>query len=248
MSGHSKWSTIKHKKAAADSKRGKIFDRLNKEIIVAARAGGADTDSNSRLRTAISKARSVNMPSDNIKRAILKGTGDLPGVQIEEISYEGYGPCGVAVYIECMTDNHKRTVSEVRHIFSKYGGNLGENGSVSWMFNKKGMFVIENGDEEAIMEATLDAGAEDVISEDESVVVFCEPASFEAVQAALEAVKIETAVAEISMIANTKKELNETEARKVLKVIDLLEDCEDVQNVHANFDISDEILAAIEEE
>ncbi len=245
MSGHSKWSTIKHKKAAQDAKRGKAFDRLNKEIMVAARVGGADPDSNPRLRTAISKARGLNMPSDNIKRAIQKGLGELPGQQIEEITYEGYGPAGVAVYVEAMTDNKNRTVGEVRHVFSKHGGNLAASGAVAYLFKRRGMFVIEHGDEEAVLAATLDAGAEDVYSEDGNVVVLCDVPNFSAVEDALEKAGIKATMAELSMIPNTKVELDENDARKVLRLIDALEENEDVQNVYANFEMSDAVMAAV---
>ncbi|MBE7561169.1 YebC/PmpR family DNA-binding transcriptional regulator [bacterium] len=245
MSGHSKWSTIKHKKAAQDAKRGKAFDRLNKEIMVAARVGGADPDSNPRLRTAIAKARQLNMPSDNIKRAIQKGLGELPGQQIEEVTYEGYGPAGVAVFVEAMTDNKNRTVGEIRHVFSKHGGNLAASGSVSYLFRRRGMFVIEQGDEEAILAATLDAGVEDVYSEDGNVVVLCDVSSFSDVEDALAKANIKTTVAELSMIPTTKVELEESDARKVLRLIEALEENEDVQNVYANFEMSDAVLAAV---
>ena len=245
MSGHSKWSTIKHKKAAADAKRGKAFDRLNKEIMVAARVGGADAETNPRLRTAIAKARSVNMPSDNIKRAIQKGTGELPGQQIEEYTYEGYGPAGVAVYVEAMSDNKNRTVSEIRHMFSKGGGNLGASGSVAWMFNRRGMFVIEGASEDDVMAATLDAGAEDIYTEDGTVTLLCAMTSFNAVESALEKAGITPTVAELSMIPNTKVDLEENDARKVLRLIDALEDNDDVQNVYANFEMSDEVMEAV---
>lgn len=245
MSGHSKWSTIKHKKAAQDAKRGKAFDRLNKEIMVAARVGGADADSNPRLRTAIAKARGLNMPSDNIKRAIQKGMGELPGQQIEELTYEGYAPAGVAVYVEAMSDNKNRTVSEIRHLFSKHGGNLAASGSVAYLFKRRGMFVIEQGDEEAVLAATLDAGPEDVYSEDGNVVVVCDVSAFSALEDALAAAAIKPTVAELTMIPDTKVELEENDARKVLRLIDALEDNEDVQNVYANFEMSDAVMAAV---
>jgi len=239
MSGHSKWHSIKHKKAAADAKRGKAFTRVSKEITVAAKIGGGDPDGNARLRAAIAAAKAVNMPSDNIKRAIQKGTGELPGVTYEEITYEGYGPGGVAVLLHTMTDNRNRTVSEIRHLFSKYNGNLGETGCVGWMFDRKGYFVVTGGQtsEEDLLNIALEAGAEDLREDDGNFEIFCAPDDFETVKEAMEAEGVEFDVAEVSMIPQNTVKVTDKDARNTLKLMEMLEDHDDVQNVYANFDI-----------
>jgi YebC/PmpR family DNA-binding regulatory protein len=246
MSGHSKWATTKHKKAATDAKRGKIFTKIGKEISVAARLGGGDPDGNPRLRTAVAKAKSVSMPGENIKRAIQKGTGELPGVSYEEIVYEGYGPGGVAVIIECLTDNRNRTVSEIRNIFSKAGSNMGEAGCVSWMFHKKGYLVVSStkANEDQLMTLALDAGAEDMQAEDGNFVITTALSDFEKVKKALEDAAVPMDLAEITMIPQTYVKLDGKEAQQMLRLVDTLEDNDDVQNVYANFDIPDEILNA----
>jgi len=247
MSGHSKWSTIKHKKGAADAKRGKIFTKLIKEITVAARMGGGDVDANPRLRTAIQAAKSENMPKDNIERAIKKGTGELEGVNYEEMSYEGYGPGGAAVLVESLTDNKNRTVAEVRHIFSKLGGSLGENGCVAWMFDLKGYIAVTRDlvDEDQLMEAALEAGAEDV-REDEGVFeVITAPADFEAVKTALETAKIPFTVAEVTMLPQNTTNLAGKEAEQMVRLMEMLEDCDDVQKVYTNADIPEEVIAGL---
>ena len=245
MSGHSKWSTIKRKKGAADAKRGKIFTKIIKEITLAARLGGGDVEGNARLRQAILAAKAENMPKDNIEKAIKKGTGDLAGAAAyEESVYEGYGPGGVAVLVEIMTDNKNRTVSEIRHIFSKHGGNLGENGCVSWMFDKKGDIVFSKADvdEDELMEIALEAGAEDVREQENEYEVITDPDAFEAVRAAIDSAGMNYMVAEISMIPQNTIELDEHKASQMLKLMEKMEDNDDVQNVYANFDISDEIM------
>lgn len=248
MSGHSKWSTIKRKKGAVDAKRGQIFTRLIKEITVAARMGGGDQDGNPRLRTAIAAAKTENMPKDNIERAIKKGTGELEGVVYEEIRYEGYGPGGVAILVDCMTDNKNRSVADVRHFFSKSGGNLGESGCVSWMFDKKGVMVVDKStiSEEKLMDHALEAGAEDVIEDEAEYQVVTAPEDFDAVREALEAADVAFLEASISMIPkNTVDVTDEKTARQILKLLENLEEHEDVQHVHANFDIPEEIMEAI---
>jgi YebC/PmpR family DNA-binding regulatory protein len=244
MSGHSKWATIKHKKSATDAKRGKVFSKLIKEITVAARLGGGDPDANPRLRTVIAKAKEVNMPADNIKRAVQKGTGELPGVNYEEVNYEGYGPGGVAVLVEVLTDNKNRTVSEVRHIFSKHNGNLGETGCVSWMFQTRGLIAIdkEKTDEERLMEIAIEAGAEDVKDQGDSFEIHTDPSDFENVKKAVEDAGIPYSLAEITKIPQTTVRLEEKEAEQMLKLLAPLEDNDDVNAVHANFDIDDEII------
>ena len=249
MSGHSKWATTKRKKAAVDAKRGKIFTKITKEISVAARMGGGDPDGNPRLRTAIEKARSVSMPQDNIKRAIQKGTGELPGVTYEEVTYEGYGPNGVAIYIDAMTDNRNRTVSEVRHILEKLGKGMGENGCVSWMFHKKGYLAVSKtkADEDKLMSLVLDAGAEDMQLEDDLFVVTTAPQDFDGVKQALDKAGIPQEVAEITMVPQTYVKLEgQKEAAQMLRLMEALEDNDDVQNVYANFDIPEEIMSAVE--
>ncbi len=248
MSGHSKWSTIKHKKAAQDAKRGKIFTKLIKEITVAARLGGGDPAANPRLRAAIDAAKSQNMPKNNIERAIKKGTGELEGVSYEEVTYEGYGPGGVAVLVETITDNRQRTVAEVRHIFAKRGGSMGEPGSVAWIFEKKGLIVIEKSkvDEDTLMDAALDAGAEDIQDSGTEWEIETRPENLEKVKKALEAAGIEILSAEVSMVpSNTIEIQDEKQAEQLMKLMNALEDNDDVQNVYANFDIPDELLERV---
>jgi YebC/PmpR family DNA-binding regulatory protein len=244
MSGHSKWSTIKHKKGTADAKRGKIFTKLIKEVTTAARLGGGDPDGNPRLRKAIDLAKAANMPSDNLDRAIKKGTGELEGVVYEELTYEGYGPEGVAVVIECMTDNKNRTVADIRHLFTKHNGNLGENGCVAWMFDKIGLIVIEKSktSEEKLMEITIDAGAEDIKEEDDVFEVYTSVESFDAVGDAISQAGIEAQSAELTRIPQSTVKLEGKSARAMLKLYTLIDDNEDVQNVYANFDIADDIM------
>lgn len=243
MSGHSKWATIKHKKAATDAKRGSLFTKLIKEITVAARGGGKP-ESNPRLRVAIERAKEASMPSDNIDRAIKKGTGELEGVSYEDIVLEGYGPGGVAFYVEGVSDNKNRTTSEVRTIFTKKGGNMAGAGSVSWMFEKKGYIVIAKSsiDEDRLMSVALDAGAEDMVTEDENYAVKTAPADFFKVKKAIEDNKIKVESAEITLIPKSTVKVTGEDARKVLDLVNGLEEHEDVQNVYANFDIPDELL------
>ena len=248
MSGHSKWATTKHKKAATDAKRGKIFTKITKEITVAAKLGGGDPDGNPRLRTAVAKAKSVSMPAENIKRAIQKGTGELPGVSYEEITYEGYGPNGVAVIVEVLTDNRNRTVSEIRNIFSKAGGNMGETGCVSWMFHKKGYIVVARAkaDEEKLMSLALDAGAEDMQTEDDNFVITTAQSEFEKVKKALEDAGIPLEVAEVTMVPQTYVKIDgEKVAGQMMRLMEAIEDNDDVQNVYANFDIPEEVMNAV---
>ncbi len=241
MSGHNKWSTIKHKKGAADAKRGKIFTKLIKEISIAAKLGGGDPAANPRLRTAIDKAKGENMPKDNIERAIKKGAGGMEGVTYEEIVYEGYGPGGVAVLVEVMTDNRNRTVSEVRSIFTKANGNMGETGCVAWMFDQRGLILYDRSvDFDQLFEAALEAGAEDVAEADEQLEVITDPAAFIEVREALEAKGFKHLSAEITMIPQTMVPLEGKQAESMLRLMDRLEDNDDVQNVYANFDISAE--------
>jgi len=245
MSGHSKWSSIKHKKGALDAKRGKIFTKLIKEITVAARMGGSgDTDANPRLRTAVAAAKSENMPKDNIERAIKKGTGELEGVDYEENTYEGYGPGGAAVLLESLTDNKNRAVADIRHIFAKCGGNLGENGCVAWMFDKKGYIVVERSaiDEDSLMETALDAGAEDVREDDSNFEVITAPEDFEAVKDAIDEKSIPYLDAEVTMLPQTATGLQGKEADQMIRLMDMLDDCEDVQKVYTNADIPDEMV------
>ena len=244
MSGHSKWSSIKHKKAATDAKRGKIFTKLIKEITVAARLGGGDMDANPRLRTAVQAAKSENMPKDNIERAIKKGTGELEGVNYEESIYEGYGPGGAAVLVESLTDNKNRTVADIRSIFGKNGGNLGENGCVAWMFDKKGYIAIESKsvDEDALMEAALDAGAEDIKEDNSNYEIITAPADFEAVKDAIDKASIPYIDAEVTMLPQTTANLAGKEAEQMVRLMEMLEDCDDVQKVYTNADIPDEIV------
>jgi YebC/PmpR family DNA-binding regulatory protein len=248
MSGHSKWSTIKHKKGAQDAKRGKIFTKLIREIIVAARLGGGDPSANPRLRSAIAAARAENMPKDNIERAIKKGTGELEGSNYEEITYEGYGPGGIAVLVEAMTDNRQRTVAEVRHIFSKRGGSLGEPNSVAWMFSKKGLITIEKSkvDEDTLMELVLNAGADDMQDANTEWEVHTSVEAFEAVREAIEKKGIPMLSAQVSMVPSTTIRIEDEDmANQVIKLMDALEDNDDVQHVYANFDIPDVILEKV---
>lgn len=244
MSGHSKWSTIKHKKGAADAKRGKLFTKLIREVTTAARIGGGDPTGNPRLRKALDAAKGANMPSENIDRAVKKGTGELEGVVYDEITYEGYGPEGVAVLVQVMTDNKNRTVSEIRHLFSKFNGNLGANNCVSWMFDEKGQILVpkDAADEEELMEAALEAGAEDITDDDEFWTVTTTPVELEAVRQALEDAKISIESAETTLIPQTTKQLVGKSAETMLKLMNAIEDQEDVQDVYSNFDIADELL------
>ncbi len=246
MSGHSKWSQIKHKKGQTDAKRGKIFTKIVKEISIAARLGGGDPDGNPRLRTAIEKAKEVNMPHDNIKKAIMKGTGELPGVSYEEYIYEGYGPAGVALMIEVMTDNKNRTLPEIRHMLGKSGGSLGETGCVSWMFDKKGYILVskEKVSEDAVMSVALDAGAEDMKNDpnEENYEIITAPEDFSSVREAIEKANIPISSAEVSMLPKNYVVLDEKAAEQMVRLMDSLEDHEDVQNVYANFDIPDEVM------
>lgn len=244
MSGHSKWSTIKHKKGAADAKRGKIFTKLIKEITVAARTGGSgDPETNPRLRTAIQAAKSVNMPKDNIQRAIKKGTGELEGVNYEESIYEGYGPGGAAILIESLTDNKNRAVADIRSILGKNGGNLGENGCVSWMFDKKGYIVVASNeiDEETLIEKALDAGAEDVRQDGDNYEVIMPPEDFESVRKAIKKDGIAYDFADITMLPQNTTPLAGKQAERIIVLMDALEDCDDVQKVYTNADIPEEI-------
>jgi len=244
MSGHSKWSSIKHKKAAVDAKRGKIFTKLIKEIMVAARMGGGDADANPRLRSAIAAAKSDNLPKDKIDRAIQKGTGDLEGVDYEEIVYEGYGPGGAAVLVESLTDNKNRTVADIRHIFNKNNGNLGENGCVGWMFNKKGYLVIERSsvEEDVLMETALEAGAEDIREDESNFEVICDPEDFDSVKEAIEAANIPSIAAEVTMLPDVTTNLVGKEAEQMYRLMEMLEDCDDVQKVYTNADIPEEVI------
>ncbi|MBP2683802.1 MAG: DNA-binding regulatory protein, YebC/PmpR family [Deltaproteobacteria bacterium] len=248
MSGHNKWSSIKHKKGKADAARGREFTKVTREIITAAKIGGGDPEGNSRLRAAILAAKGVNMPNDNIKRAIQKGTGDLEGISYEEFMYEGYGPNGVAVLVKVLTDNKNRTVADVRHIFGKYNGNLGETGCVNWMFSKKGTVNVpkEGLEEEKLIEIALDLGADDVANDPESreYEVRCDPDTIEEVKKGLETRKLKIASFEVAMVPQTTVHLEGKQAESMLKLMNALEDSDDVQNVWANFDISDEDMEA----
>lgn len=241
MSGHSKWSTIKRKKAKVDAVRGRIFTQLGKEIIMAARAGGGDPENNLRLKNAIAKAKEANIPNENIQRAIMKGTGELGGGNYEEIVYEGYGPGGVAVMLDAMTDNRNRTAGEIRHLFSKYGGNLGESGCVSWMFEKKGVIAVEKGpgvEEDNLLLAALDAGAEDVRTEDEDLFeIITEPDSFETVRDGLSEQGLKFSEAQITLIPKTTVKIQGAQAELMLKLMDSLEDLDDVNEIYTNFEM-----------
>ena len=247
MSGHSKWSTIKHKKAAKDAKRGKLFTKLIKEITVAARMGGGDINANPRLRTAVMTARTQSMPGDNIDRAIKKGTGELEGVTYEEIQYEGYGPGGAAIIAQVLTDNKNRTVSEIRRLFTKHGGNLGETGCVCWMFDKKGLITVEKSqtDEERLLGIVLDAGAEDVRDEDEFFEVVTQPEDFHAVKDRLDHEKVAVASAQVTLIPKNTVNVDAKNVEQILKLTEELEDHDDVQNVSANFNIPAELMEKV---
>jgi YebC/PmpR family DNA-binding regulatory protein len=246
MSGHSKWHSIKHKKGALDAKRGKLFTKFIKEITVAARSGGGDPDANARLRKAINDAKAGNMPNDTIDRAIRRGTGEEEGVNYEEITYEGYGPGGVALMVQSMTDNRNRTVAEIRHIFSKNGGNLGESGSVGWMFEKKGYIVVEKAakSEEELFELAIDAGADDLRDDEDNFEIITSPDAFDAVLTAVKGAGIEPQIAEVEMVPQNYIKLEGADARQMLKLMEALEDHDDVQKVSANFDISEADMAA----
>jgi YebC/PmpR family DNA-binding regulatory protein len=246
MSGHSKWHTIKHKKGAADAKRGKIFTRLIKELTVAARGGGGDPDMNPRLRTIIAEAKANNMPRENIERAIRRGTGEEPGVSYEEITYEGYGPGGVALLVQTLTDNKNRTVGEIRFIFGKYNGNMAAENSVAWMFSRKGQIIVEKAktDEEKLLNAALEAGADDVNDDGEAWEVMSAPDAFEAVRDAIKAIGIEPASAEVAMVPQNYIKLTGNDARSMLKLFEALDDHDDVQHVWANFDIEEKEIEA----
>lgn len=247
MSGHSKWASIKHKKGAADAKRGKIFSRLNKEITVAARIGGGDPSGNPRLRAAIQAAKAENMPKDNIERAIKKGTGELEGASYEECSYEAYGPGGVAIMLDCLTDNRNRTVAEVKHIFERHGGNLGEPGCVSWIFEKKGLIVFERDsvEEERLLDLALEAGAEDIKEEDTQFEILTDPSDFESVKKAFDDQGLGYTLAEVSMIPQNTIRLEGRDAERMLNLMETLEENDDISHVYANFDIPDEVMEAL---
>jgi YebC/PmpR family DNA-binding regulatory protein len=248
MSGHSKWHSIKHKKGAADAARGKLFARLIRQIEVAARDGGGDTDTNATLRTAVQNARDRSVPTDTIERAIKRGTGELEGVRYESVSYEGYAPSGVAVYVECLTDNRNRTTAAIKNVFTRLGGSLAEPGAVAWQFERKGVIVLEKAaaSEDELMTVTLDAGAEDIVDQGDAWQVTTAPTDLNAVRAALEGAAIAVTSAELPMLATTTVGLaDESSARQVLRVIEALEDEDDVQAVHSNFDIPDTVLEAV---
>jgi len=247
MSGHSKWASIKHKKGAVDAKRGKVFTKLIKEITVATRMGGKDPEANARLRAAIAAAKAENMPKENIERGIKKGTGELEGSTYEEAMYEGYGPGGVAVLVEVLTDNRNRAVAEVRHLFERHGGSLGAAGCVAWMFSQKGLIVLpkDQTDEEKLFEVALEAGAEDIKEEEKEFEVITEPSLFEQVKTAIERTGLTYTLAEITMIPQTTTILEGKNAQQMLTLMELLEDNDDVNHVYANFDIPDEVMEAI---
>jgi YebC/PmpR family DNA-binding regulatory protein len=246
MSGHSKWHTIKHKKGAADARRGKVFTRLIKELTVAARSGGGDPDMNPRLRTIVAEAKANNMPRENIERAIRRGTGEEPGVTYEEVTYEAYGPGGVAMLIRTLTDNKNRTVGELRHLLSKHAGNLAAENSVAWMFSKKGQVVVEKGkiDEDKLLSVALDAGADDMNDDGSGWEVICAPENFEAVRDAVKALGIEPASAAVAMVPQNYVKLVGKEAQQMLKLMDVVEDHDDVQHVWANFDVEEKEIEA----
>ena len=244
MSGHSKWSTIKRKKGAADAKRGNLFTKLIKEISIAAKLGGGDPEGNARLRTAIATAKTENMPKENIERAIKTGTGELEGVNYEELTYEGYGPGGVAIMVEVLTDNKNRTIADIRNSFSKHNGNLGESGCVSWMFTLKGLILFDQDkvDEERLIEAVLDVGAEDIREREREFEVITDPAQFEDVKRAAQDAGLEYSFAEVTMIPQSTVRLLGKEAEQMLRLMERLEDSDDIQRVYANFDIPDEVM------
>ncbi|HLV09079.1 MAG TPA: YebC/PmpR family DNA-binding transcriptional regulator [Halanaerobiales bacterium] len=251
MAGHSKWANIKHKKSREDERRGKLFSKLSKMIAVAAREGGSDPEMNSDLRLAIQKAKDNNMPNDNIERAIKRGTGELEGVNYEKFIYEGYGPGGVALYMELMSDNRNRTAAELRHLLTKHGGNLGENGCVAWMFDRKGQLLVNlektNMDEDNLLMIALEAGAEDVVSEDGLLSVYTEATDFEESRKEMEEAGVVFTSGDIAMIPENNVDLDKSNAKKILKLLEELEDHDDVQEVYSNFDIADEIMAEINE-
>lgn len=246
MSGHSKWHTIKHKKGAADAKRGKVFTRLIKELTVAARSGGGDPDMNPRLRTIVAEAKASNMPRENIERAIRRGTGEEPGVSYEEVTYEGYGPGGVALMIQTLTDNKNRTVGEIRHLLSKHAANLAAENSVAWMFSRKGQIVVEKGtvDEEKLLSAALDAGADDLNDDESGWEIVCAPEKFDAVRAAVKALGVEPTTAAVAMIPQNYVKLVGKEAQQMLRLMEAIEDHDDVQHVWANFDVEEKEIEA----
>jgi len=247
MSGHSKWSTIKHKKGAADAKRGKIFTKLIKEITVAARMGGGDPEGNPRLRTAIAAARAENMPKDNIERGIKKGTGELEGVSYEEASYDGYGPGGAAVLVDCLTDNKNRSVADIKHLFERYGGNLGEPGCVTWIFEQRGLVVFEKDkvDEDQLIDLALEAGAEDVIEEETEFEVVTAPTDFETVKKAIDDAGLPYTLAEVTKIPKNTVKIEGKKAQQMINLMQALEDHDDVSHVYANFDIADDVMEAM---
>jgi len=249
MSGHSKWSSIKHKKAATDAKRGKLFSKLVKEITVAAKEGGGDPDANPRLRTAIAAAKGANMPGDNIEKAVKKGTGELPGVTYEQSTYEGYGPGGVAIMIDVLTDNRNRMVAEIRHLLDRKGGHLGESGCVAWMFTRRGLIIVpaESIEEDELLEVALECGAEDVVAESENYEVYTEPHELMSVRDALDEKGVTVTTAELTMQPKSTIRLDGKDAERTLALMEDLEDHDDVQSVHANFDIEDEVLAQFAE-
>ncbi len=247
MSGHSKWANIKHRKAAVDAKRGKVFTKLIRELTVAAKHGGGDPEANPRLRTAISAAKSQNMPNDTIDRAIKRGTGEMGGEEYHELSYEGYGPGGSAVLVKTLTDNKNRTVSDIRRIFTKFGGSLGESGCVSWMFHMKGRIAFEKSkvDEDKVFEIALDAGADDVTTEDSELVVVTPPEAFEPVKSAIQGAGLAYENAEITMIPQNSIKIEGREAENMIRLMEALEDSDDVQNVYSNFDVSEELMLSL---
>jgi YebC/PmpR family DNA-binding regulatory protein len=247
MSGHSKWANIKHRKAAVDAKRGKVFTKLIRELTVAAKHGGGEAESNPRLRTAIAAAKNQNMPNDTIDRAIKRGTGEIGGEDFQELSYEGYGPGGSAVLVKALTDNKNRTVSDIRRIFTKHGGSLGENGCVAWMFHMKGRIAFEKGkvDEDRVFEIALDAGADDVVTEESELVVITPPEAFESVKAAIEDAGLKFDNAEVTMIPQNSVKIEGKEAEHMIRLMEALEDSDDVQNVYSNFDVSEELMMSL---
>jgi len=247
MSGHSKWATIKHKKAAVDARRGKVFTKLIRELTSAARMGGGDADMNPRLRTAVAAAKTANMPSDTIQRAIKKGTGELPGEVYEEITYEGYGAGGVAILVDVLTDNKNRTVAEIRHLFSKHGGNLGETGCVAWMFARKGFVALNANqiDEDTLLEIVLEAGGDDIRTESDVYEIVTTPEAFEEVRSVLEQKGLTLDVAEVTMLPQNTVPVEGKQAEQVLRLMEALDDQDDVRKAHANFDISEEVMAAL---
>ncbi|MCA9810859.1 MAG: YebC/PmpR family DNA-binding transcriptional regulator [Candidatus Dadabacteria bacterium] len=247
MSGHSKWANIKHRKAAVDAKRGKVFTKLIRELTVAAKHGGGDAESNPRLRTAISAAKNQNMPNDTIDRAIKRGTGEIGGDDFQELSYEGYGPGGSAVLVQTLTDNKNRTVSDIRRIFTKHGGSLGENGCVAWMFHMKGRIAFEKDkvEEDRLIEIALEAGAEDVVTEESELVVITPPEEFETVKSAIEGAGLKYENAEVTMIPQNSVKIEGKEAEHMIRLMEALEDSDDVQNVYSNFDVSEELMMSL---